>query len=575
MNISISGFCRRFPVPTWRTYRRVKTLCAALIVCGVGFPAASAAVTPAQQAQIAKVFHDLNTSTPGCVAGVVHNDDLTYAHGFGMADIGQHVRMTPDTVLEIGSLSKQFTAAAILLLAQEGKLSLHDPVRKYLSGFPEYARPVTIGELVHHTSGIRDVIRLMTASGIRVADAATQQDAVAMIYRQRHLNFPPGTEYEYSNSGYVLLAEIVEKVSGEPFAKFLEDRIFRPLKMTRSYVSVSPFAVGDNHSRSYAKRRGGGYRLADSHWVQVGDGAVTTTVGDFARWMRNYERPVVGGESLIEALETPGRLPGGHAIRYAGGLVIDHFRGLLRVSHTGSWQGFRTAFALFPERHLGLVVLCNGSRTDPQARREKIAEILLRGTFPKPANDDGESQSEASLATHLRRYRGFYSSGDHRQLWRVKVGKGQAEMGPARDLIDSWRMGEAADSFMGEGMTVHFTQEDGQPARMRLEPAGTVLVRHGSLDQAGGVSNAEYKALTGSYRSRALQVTWRIDSKGGKLYLHQYGANPNRLDTNKRYQLKPMAQDVFQAGSYRLEFGQGQFWLFAGRASGIHFVRQD
>lgn len=526
-----------------------------------------AAVSPLQKAQLDQIFGDLTATTPGCVAGVTQNGRLVYAQGFGMADLGEHIPMSPDTVLEIGSLSKQFTAASILMLAHNGKLSINDPVRKYLTKFPAYGAPVTIRELLHHTSGVRDVISLMETSGIKVADAATQQDAVAMIDRQQHLNFVPDTEYEYSNSGYVLLAEIVRQVTGESLTEFEANHIFVPLDMNRTFVATREEPLAQYRARSYAKLPSGGYVLDESHWVQIGDGGVNTTVGDYALWMEHLNNPFAGDSWLIRHLETRGRLVGGSRISYAGGMVVDYYRNLRRISHNGAWQGYRTSFELFPSRHLGVVALCNGADTRPDSRVREMADVFLRNRGLPSTESSIYSRPSQPLAQFL----GLYVSADRRQLWRVQIRDGRTVMGPVGNETSGWLEGNSSKSFTNDGMTVVINQTSGRTS-LELKPANTILSRCASLS-AADVASQLHGLSFGNYYSIALQVTWHLVEQGRTSYLEADGANPNRIDTDKQYLIHPLAANVFSAGPYFVVFSKGQFWLFVDRASGIHFVR--
>jgi CubicO group peptidase (beta-lactamase class C family) len=551
-----------------RDTRRRVTRWIAAALAGTGVLSVAWGMSPMVQNRLNAVFDDLNADTPGCVAGVVRNGDLVYANAFGMADLGQHIPMSTDTVLEIGSLSKEFTAASILLLAQERRLSLDDAVSKYVPDFPNYSTPITIRELMNHTSGVRDVISLMKASGIPTIDGATQQDALAMIERQRYLNFPPDTEWEYSNSGYVLLAAVVRGASGVPLPEFEQKEIFRPLGMKNTSIDADPRRVIPNRAMSYERTEGGGYRLAASNWVQFGDGAVNTTIRDFAFWVRNFEDPTVGGQQLIRALETPGRLADGRSTGYGGGLFIGTYPGLERISHAGSWQGFRTEFELFPERHLGIVVLCNGADTRPNERAAKMGDLLIGIRLQSNADKENRNKRGNSLARRLLRYAGWYASSDHRGLWDIAVGDGRIRMGPARDEVGGWHGEVDPDSYVSDIGKVRVYREQGL-TRLRINASGQVLSRCASAGKG------DRSGLPGAYRSAALQVVWKVTSAADDdLVLHVMGANPNRLDTDFEYRLRPLAKNVFAAGPYIVEFGRDQFWLFAPRASGIHFVRR-
>lgn len=522
-----------------------------------------AGLPAATRAKIDALFQDFNSHTPGCVLGVVRDDRLVYARGYGMARLEENVPMTPQTVLEIGSVSKQFTAASIFLLEHDGKLSIDDEVRKYIPELPSYGRPVTIRELLHHTSGIRDCISLMQMSGIPYDDFATESDALAMIVRQRELNFEPNSRYMYSNSGYFLLSQIVKRVSGKPLSQFAKERIFQPLGMTHTVIVGDHTLVVPGRSGTYAPRKGGGFEVDMSNWEQTGDGAVDTTVGDLALWDRNYDHPVVGGQRLVEELQTQGILNDGKKISYAAGLEIDAYRGLRRVSHGGAWQGFRAEYERFPDQKLSLISLCNVANADPGSRTSKVADILLDGRLgPAPA------RTRISLSdARLRPYAGLYWSERDHDVRRVEFRDNKLflspGLGPARELVPY------ADGEFGLGpATLRFRDNAGRP-QMLVAAADETLDRyepaHPTADQM--------RALVGRYHSDELQVTWFVAMPAGKLVLQDIGANPDKVSTDKNYDLDPAVPNVFTAGPYVVQFDSQGMQVSIGRASGIRFAR--
>jgi CubicO group peptidase (beta-lactamase class C family) len=527
----------------------------------------SAGLPAATRAKIDAVFSDFNGHTPGCVLGVVRSGTLVYAHGYGMARLEENVPLTPESVLEIGSVSKQFTAASIFLLEHEGKLSLDDDVRKYIPELPTYDRPVTIRELLHHTSGIRDVISLMSMSGIPYDDFASESDALAMIARQHQLNFEPNSRYMYSNSGYVLLSQIVKRVSGMPLAQFAKKNIFTPLGMTRTVIVDDHTLVIPGRSGTYAPQRsGGGFEINMSNWEQTGDGAVDTTVGDLARWDRNFDHPVVGGKWLIDELETQGVLNDGKRIDYAAGLVIGTYRGLRTVSHGGAWQGFRAQFERFPDEGLALITLCNVANANPGALTDKVADILLgRKMAPAPQH------TRVSLSDgQLRQYEGLYWSAPDRDVLRVEFRDHklflQTGFGPGIGLVP-FANGEFGLGPELGSATLRFTQNAG---RLQMVMPGDETLDRVELARP---TEEQMRAMTGRYRSDELQVTWNVTMDGGKLVMHANGANPNKVSSDRTYDLVPAVSNVFTAGPYVAQFDADGMRVSVGRAAGIRFVK--
>jgi CubicO group peptidase (beta-lactamase class C family) len=528
----------------------------------------SAGLPASTRGKIHAVFSDFNGHTPGCVLGVVRSGTLVYARGYGMARLEENVPLTPESVLEIGSVSKQFTAASIFLLEHEGKLSLDDDVRKYIPELPAYERPVTIRELLHHTSGVRDVISLMSMSGIAFDDFASESDALAMIAHQRELNFEPNSRYQYSNSGYVLLSQIVKRVSGMPLAQFAKKNIFVPLGMTHTVIVDDHTLVIPGRSGTYAPQRsGGGFEVDMSNWEQTGDGAVDTTVGDLARWDHNFDHPVVGGKWLIDELETQGVLNDGKKIDYAAGLVIGTYRGLRTVSHGGAWQGFRAQFERFPDQGLTLITLCNVANADPGARTDKVADILL-GSKMAPARQ----HTRVSLSDdQLRQYEGLYWSEQERDVHRVEFRDHklflQSGFGPGIGLVPFGDGEFGLGPEMGNA-TLRFTQNAGRQ-QMVLPGGDEILDRV----EPAHPTDDQMRAMAGRYHSDELQVTWRVAMDAGQLVLYANGANPTKVSSNRTYNLVPAVPDVFTAGPYVVQFDSDGMRVSVGRAGGIRFVK--
>jgi CubicO group peptidase (beta-lactamase class C family) len=323
------------------------------------------------------IFSAWSTDTsPGCALGVYGDGRMIYSRGYGMADLERRVPITPHTVFDIGSTSKQFAAASIVLLAQDGKLSLDDDVRRHIPELPQYERPITIRHLLHHTSGLRDYIGLLTMGGHSIDGVTTPQDALDAIVRQKQLNFAPGDEHLYSNSGYFLLSVIVERVARQSLREFARQRIFEPLQMRRTHYLGSYNDVVPDRALAYTPVAGG-MRHDMSRWLQLGDGAVFTTVEDLLLWDNNFHDPKVGGTALLDALHQRGRLSNGDSISYALGLGHGHYRGARTVSHGGSWGVYRAELLRFPEQRFSVATLCNLGTINPTPLAQRVADVFL------------------------------------------------------------------------------------------------------------------------------------------------------------------------------------------------------
>jgi len=365
--------------------RRTNWRALAAILCAALPAAAQNAVPDSALRQIDAVFSRYTPETPGCALGVFQNGRIVLEKGYGSANIEYRVPFTPTTPTIMGSVSKQFTAAAIALLAEQGRISLDDDVRKYVPELRDYGKRVTIDELVHHTSGIRDFWALVEAAGMRFDDGYTVGDVLALAARQRHLNFDPGTEYAYSNTGYVLLGVIVQRVTGKSLREFAGEQIFQPLGMHASHYHDDHNEPVRGRASAYSPAGDGGWRINVWNNDIVGQGGLMTTVEDLQKWDENFYTGQVGGAHFLARQLTRGRLASGKELAYAFGLEIGEYRGLPMVEHAGSTGGYRTVITRFPAQHTTIVALCNVSSADAPSLAHRVADVVLARAFTKPA----------------------------------------------------------------------------------------------------------------------------------------------------------------------------------------------
>lgn len=290
-------------------------------------------------------------AVPGMTVGIVQDGALIVHESAGLASLELGVPIGPETCFRIASVSKQFTCAAILLLESEGRLRLTDEARKYLPELPDFGTGVTVAHLMHNSSGLRDMLEIMRQGGVDLGMPVTQGDLLEGIYRQRTLNFAPGSRFLYSNTNFLLLGLIVECLTGEPLGAYLERRIFRPLGMTRTRMTPHPREPVPGLATGYLPREGGFVRAAHA-FPLGGEGGLVSCVQDLALWDRNFTTGIVGGTAMGEALATQAPFTGGAMNLYARGLRIDTWRGVRTVSHGGLWPGYRTEFLRVPERRL-------------------------------------------------------------------------------------------------------------------------------------------------------------------------------------------------------------------------------
>ena len=331
------------------------------------------------------------TDGPGCAALVARDGRIVHQNGYGMANLETGTPITPASVFHLASVSKQFTAAAILTLAREGKLSLDDDIRNHLPELPDYGHRITIRHLLNHTSGLRDQWDLLAmARGRFEENRITESDVLEIVTRQKALNFVPGAEYVYSNTGYTLAGIIVRRVSGKSLRDFAEERFFRPLGMTQTQFQDDYTRVIANRAAGYARGSDGRWHVSLPNYDTYGATSLFSTVGDLLKWQANMVRPTVGDSAFFAEMRRLPTLTNGDTSGYGLGLATERYRGVSVVNHGGADAGYRTWLGRFPEQGLDIVVLCNAASSNPAALARSVADVFLPGslaasTLPMPA----------------------------------------------------------------------------------------------------------------------------------------------------------------------------------------------
>jgi len=433
-----------------------------IAACGLVLGTLSAAGANGRQdktaAAVDEVFADFTKAgSPGCAVAVYRDGRISYTKGYGLANIEEEVPITPQTVFDIGSTSKQFTAASILLLEKQGKLSVNDDVRKYIPELPDYGKRITVLQLLNHTSGLRDYLTLMELAGINTDSVTTDEDALQIIARQKALNFAPGSDWLYSNTGYFLLSIIVKRVSGKPLREFAADNVFSALGMTHTQYRDDHTALIPNRAMAYDPREiKDGYTLDVSYFEQTGDGAVHTSVEDLLKWDENFYSGQVGGKEFLAEIQEQGKLNSGKVLDYAKGVFIEDYRGLHTVSHGGSWGGYRAELLRFPEQHFSVACLCNRGDANPSRRARQVADVYL-SSIMKPREEKKADDRKLTLkkevqltAEQLRAYAGDYWSSELGVTYRLEVVQGKLKVVGLLDGSGSFRTSTAPpDSFVG------------------------------------------------------------------------------------------------------------------------------
>ena len=403
-----------------------------------------------------------STTGPGCAVGIDRAGQPRFTRAFGRADLEYDIPNKPETIFEAGSISKQFTAAATVLLALDGKLKLEDDVRKYVPELPDYGHRITIRHLLNHTSGLRDWGDIAQMAGWpRGSRVHTHDHVLDILDQQRALNYRPGDRYSYTNSGYNLLAIIVSRVSGQSFADFSRDRIFKPLGLTSTQWRDDYRRLVKGRAQAYSFREGQ-WELEMPFENVHGNGGLLTTVGDLLTWTALLERPTPAWKAIVDSLHVRGRLTKGDTITYALGLVVSDYRGVRRVEHSGSTAGYRAELLRFPGKGLAVAVLCNGASANPVVYASQLVDSLL-GPALGPAvvanNQGPRADTTTAIApADLAAYAGTYYSPDVETTFEVSVANGALTLfrKPATRIV---LRQVATDRFAGFASRVWFTRD--------------------------------------------------------------------------------------------------------------------
>jgi CubicO group peptidase (beta-lactamase class C family) len=551
-----------------RTYVGPVVFSLVLAVCPV-MSTTAAADAQMQVAAIDRLFSPWSKpDTPGCVVAVMKNGRIVFERGYGMADLDHDVRIKPATVFDVGSIAKQFTAAAILLLTQEGKLSLDDSIRKYVSEVPNLGVPVTLRQMLHHTSGLRDYEQLLSFNGWRLdsPDLLTDGDILGIMSRQKELNFPPGSDFDYSNTNYMLLARVVSRVSGESFEQFTRTRLFEPLGMEHTHFRNDHGAVVKNLACAYIKADDGAFLLRLPNYDTVGATDLLTTVEDLARWDENFYNAKVGGQQLVVQLQEPGQLNDGTRLAYAEGLFVSPPGGL-KVVETGDAgdAGYSANLSRFPDYHLSVATLCNNRPIDSNDLSHRVADVYLGGKLSAALAAMAGRGASVQLDPHqLAAETGAFIDRDKNLILQIEqqgdVLQAHWFWGPSSIDSDLEALSDKRFRFSNIG-EIDFGVDGNLRMIERSSGARPRSVSYTRVPQFRA-SAAELREFVGEYSSEELYVPYFVTLAGDRLVVHPPKMSPSALSA--------LMNDVFFCDGMRLGFtrdakGQVSGFLMSGR----------
>jgi CubicO group peptidase (beta-lactamase class C family) len=512
--------------------------------------------------------------SPGASIAIIQNGKIIYSQGYGAANLEYGVPNSPATVFPLASVSKQFTAFAIYLLVQDGKLSLDDDVRKYLPKLHDFGKMITIRQLLHHTSGVRDYWNLLILAGWRPEDQITDDDVARLLFRQAELNFAPGDRFLYSSSGYTLLAMVVKQVSGKTLPEFAKERIFDPLGMAHTHFQDDYGIVVKDRAYSYARQPDGKYQYV----ALSSSSSLFSTVGDLARWDENFYTGEVGGPALLAQMQEKGKLNNGNEIDYASGLEIGKYCGLRTVEHAGGDAAYRTNILRFPDQRFSVVVLANAGDVNATALSFKIADIYLEDRLqPTPDKPSLGDKPEVTIDPKvLDAYVGDYELQDElRPGFIVSFSKDKDHLvarATGQSSLPMYAVSNTAFRLRVVPAEVVFDDptEGGKTQNAILHQDGASLpMRRILITQP---TAERLKAYEGQFYSAELGVTYDVFVRDGALKVHY-----PRGDID----LEPIGNDAF-AGAFpigSLKFVCGAdgecnaLSIDDGRVQNLRFVR--
>jgi len=466
----------------------------------------------------------IDINSPGAAVAVIKDGSIIYKNGYGMANLEHKIPMSPTTVFDIASVSKQFTGMAISMLIEQGKISLEDDIRQYIPELYDFGHTITINHLIHHTSGLRDCYSIFSLAGVRMDDVITFDDILTMAFNQKELNFIPGSEYSYSNTGYNILAELVQRVTGESFREWTNSNIFQPLGMTHTHVHDDYTEIVPNKASGYFRGSDSKFYSDPNNQTALGSSSLNTTIDDFSKWMMNFDNPIVGGKSVIDRMYQQGILNNGEQISYAFGLFIDNYRGLKEISHGGYWASFNTLIVYFPE-HLFSIVVFNNFQNNSWRTVHDIADIYLADKL-EPRNNENNQEKQVSEPVDvpvqmLDEYIGTYRIGPAKYVTISRDGAQLMACTTAENAVPMTATSESTFWVEAYGTSIMFNLDDPQNIT-------NFNYRGMTCPKMKGISNLipeQLAEFSGEYMCEELKTVCTVAIEEGQLVLkhHRHG----------------------------------------------------
>ena len=449
------------------------------------------------------------SNSPGAAVGIFKNGELIYTQGYGMGNLEYDIPIKPNSIFHIASISKQFTDFAILLLEEEGKLSLDDDIRKHMPEIHDFGQTITIRHLMHHTSGFRDQWQLLAIAGWRLDDVITKDHIMKMILGQRELNFKPGSQYSYSNAGYSILARIVEKVSGQDFSEFAKERIFEPLNMDDTHVHDDHEHIVPRRTYSYFPTDNG-FKNGVLSYANDGATSMFTTVEDMGKWIDNMLHPDLG-KAFVARMREKGRLNNGIQIDYGLGQSVGEYKGLAFAGHGGADAGFRSSVRWYPDHDFGIVVLSNLASFNPAEKVNEITDIFMKDELTDANKEEVKVEIiEMPLKDQLI-FRGRYTISNSGLIFKIDTAEQKLK------LLMEWNGGSFgllpydSNKFIDDGnldLRFTFTVDNGKVERAQIQDGSQIMQVEKFVEYH--VDQEKLQVFTGNYYCPETDSYYRI-----------------------------------------------------------------
>jgi CubicO group peptidase (beta-lactamase class C family) len=510
---------------------------------------ASPQALPQETQQVDAIFAEREgTEKPGCAVVIAKDGSVAYEKGYGMANLENHIKITPQTVFDVASVAKQFTGLGVAILIEHGKLQTDQDIRSVLPRVPNFGRSITIGHLLHHTSGLRDWPETLVLSGVDWSSSISLDMIMEMVERQRELDFLPGEEFQYSNTGYNLLAAAIAQVTGQPFPKWMAENVFVPLGMAHTFVADNPDAIVTARADSYTPTGNNDYVRVVSQAAAQGSSSVFTTADDMGKWLTNFDSARVGGRSAIQMTWQGATLRSGAEVKYGFGWFLGAYNGIPGVEHSGSWAGYASDVVVVPEKRFAAAVLCNAPDVSTHDIALKLSAIYMPDV-PKsipPVSPTEPSLSYKPNPKSWDKYLGTYRLG---ASWHLTISRGKQSLIAQASHEDKYEMTQVSENKF-------FVEAYHSSVEFNIDPNGKVpsLLYHGKVApriDTQELSSDGLKRFTGDYWSEELRQFGRVELNDGQLAVQSRDG--------RWVHLIPVGHNQFDAdeGRFTVEFSEG------------------